>query len=85
MPSIREASVVREYIVESAGCCCRNLSSYRRLIGGGSVEGGGRGCRFFWISLANSSIRGREIGNPPFKSRLIYLTRVDSSVKVSNC
>jgi hypothetical protein len=82
---IQEASVVREYTIESSECRFWNLSSHRRLIGGGSIKGGGRGCRFSRISSANSNVKGREIGKPPFDSRLTYLTRVDSSVDVSNC
>ena len=84
MPSIREASIVREYAVERSECRRRNLSSHRRLIGGRSVEGEGRGCRFSRISSANPNVKGREIGKPPFDSRLTHLTRVDSSVDVSN-
>ena len=85
MPSIREASIVREYTVESSGCRCRNLSSHCRLIGGGSVEERGRGYRFSRISSANSNVKGSKIGKPPFDSRLTYFIRVDSSVDVSDC
>jgi hypothetical protein len=85
MPLIREASIVREYTVESIGCRFRNLSSHRRLIGGKTVEEGGRGYRFSRISSANSNVKGSDIGNPPLDSRLTHLTRVDSSVEVSDC
>jgi hypothetical protein len=85
MPSIRDASIVWEYNIESSGCRCRNLSSYRRLIGGEIIEGRGRGCRFIRISSGNFNVKAREIGKPAIDSRLTYLTRVDSLVEVSDC